>query len=323
MQDRDQILMSPEFVFFPKRDFFQFLSNEYFISDRSRLDDFLSSTMYTVSTYKKGKLCFYVDGQMCWNITTPEVLKHLSWRTVIMLLVLILFLWFLLWLLYRNLKKELGEDEKRKLALRILGHELRTPIASILLDVEQLAQSWDKLSEESQETLLGLTSNAHRLHRLVEMSKNYLTVNSSKQLIQVRPKQITSINEFVGDLAQEMEGVQFYPLPVDTSFNADEYWLMICLKNLINNASLHGKPPVQVFVFIQSGRKLEITVQDAGSCAFDSLDEMCSEFIKGPQSQGSGLGLHIIRKVLKTLGGELYYESHPTRFILTLKEVSL
>lgn len=297
-------------------------SHEYDIYWLDQLEEFLEPTIYNLSIARKSKICFFSEGQFCWNITPTQLWKHVSLRTIAGVTSLILIIILLVWILFHYLKRRVFEDEQRKLALQILGHELRTPIASMLLQIEALTQKVDVLPEAEQDLIWGISINTQRLRRLVEMTQNYLLVGSRKKNVLVKANIITSLNEYFEELCQEFPDTIFVPLIEDKQFSTDAHWLTICVKNILSNAHSHGKKPVKLSLhFLQeSSHWLKVTIQDQGNCEYESLAEMCQEFVKGKQSHGTGLGLNIVIKVLKAIGGELSFSANPTTFTLKIKE---
>jgi signal transduction histidine kinase len=310
------------FVLFPRQDNPSLLSHEYDVYLFDELEEFLSPTILNVTITRRAKICFYTQGQLCWNITPTQLWKHVSLRTIIAVVFLAIIIIILIWFVFQNLKRRVIEDEQRKLALQILGHELRTPIASMLLQLETLTQKMDHFTENEQDAIWGLSINIQRLRRLVEMTQNYLLLKSKNNNVLVKANILTSVNEYFEELCQEFPGTEFIPLEEDKSFSTDAHWLTICVKNILSNAHNHGQKPVKLFLRFhsESYNWLEIIIQDQGSCEYDSLHEMCQEFVKGKKSHGTGLGLNIVIKVLKAIGGELTFQPQPTTFTLRIKE---
>ena len=100
----------------------------------------------------------------------------------------------------------------------------------------------------------------------------------------------------------------------------DSYWMRICLTNLVENAFNHGKPPVTVMIDCcgRQGKWWSVAVVDQGESEFSLLDEMTTEFVKGNQSKGSGLGLKIVRQIIEEMGGKLEFSKNPTKFTILL-----
>lgn len=317
----DPIIVN-NFILFPKQFDRGSIEHKYDVYLLDKFEEFLSPTLYNVHVFRNNRLCFYSQGQLCWNITPSQLWKHVSLRTLIAVFILVTVIVILIWVLFLYLKKNSIEDEQRKLALQILGHELRTPIASMLLQIEQLTEKVDRFDEKTQDVVWGISINTQRLRRLVEMTQNYLLLQNKKKNVLIKPNIIDSLNNFFEEACEEFPGTEFIPLDTDIAFNTDVHWLGICVKNILGNAHSHGKKPVKLTLkFYEESKKwLEVIVQDSGECEYATLEQMCQEFVKGKQSQGTGLGLNIVIKVLKAIGGELEYKPNPTTFILRLRE---
>lgn len=314
-------LIVGRYVLFPTQGNPTLLKHEYDVYLLDQFEEFLAPTILNVNITRPAKICFYTNGQLCWNITPTQLWKHVSLRTIAAVIFLISVIILLIWILFHYLKRRISEDEQRKLALQILGHELRTPIASLLLQVDGLTQKIDQYSEPDQDLIWGISINTQRLRRLVEMTQSYLLLGSKKKKFLIKSNTISSVNEYFEDLCQEFPETQFNPLIEDQKFSTDAHWLAICVKNILSNAHSHGKKPVKLSLhFQQDSHVLEIRIQDQGQCEYDSLKEMCQEFVKGKQSHGTGLGLNIVIKVLKAIGGELTFSANPTEFKLRIKE---
>lgn len=324
LENKVEPLIVGRFVLFPTQGNPALLSHEYQVFYFDQFEEFLAPTILNVSIFRPAKICFYTNGQLCWNIAPTQLWKHISLRTFAAVTFLVGMIILLIWILFHHLKKRIIEDEQRKLALQILGHELRTPIASMLLQAEGLTQKIDQFSEADQDLIWGLSINTQRLRRLVEMTQSYLLLGSKKEKFLVKANTISSVNEYFEDLCQEFADTIFIPLVEDQHFSTDAHWLAICVKNILSNAHSHGKKPVKLSLYfqLQPSRCLEIHIQDDGKCEYVTLKEMCQEFVKGKQSQGTGLGLNIVIKVIKAIGGELTFSANPTIFKLRIKEGS-
>ena len=204
------------------------------------------------------------------------------------------------------------------MALRILTHEFRTPVASLLLITEKLRSNFDNLKPDLQELCLRMSDDIFRLQRLTEMSGKYLHVQDNKKIVTFEKTNIASVNNFVYDQIQYcIEQIHYLELEEDCSITTDAYWVGICIRNLVENALKHGNPPVIVRL-MKTTNRVEVQVQDGGEVKFGSIDEMTSPFVKSRVSGGMGLGLNIVEKVIKEVGGKLTFSSSPTRFTLAI-----
>ncbi|MBL7665110.1 MAG: DUF3404 domain-containing protein, partial [Bacteriovoracaceae bacterium] len=309
------------FLIEKNKDNFIFFDFEYKVYSLRKWSKYLENTPYQVKKYVKGKKCFLKEGNFCWEYTLAHALSLVSKRNIIVLALAVMIIITLITLLYNKLEQQRLEDQKRKLALQVLTHEFRTPVASLLLLSEQFQTKLDLIpDEDTQELFLRLSSDVHRLHRLVESSNNYLKLQSGKKLVAFKFKKIPSINSlFENMLGPYLDQIEFQPLEKDTGFVLDEYWSLISVKNLVENALNHGMKPVVVKLKMASESEFHIIVTDAGYCEFQKLSEITAVFAKGKQSEGTGLGMNIVSKVIKDMDGELLYSRNPTTFTIILK----
>lgn len=300
---------------------------EYRFYRREDLERFLKDYPFTIHNYRLGKQCFYRDGELCWDYSVRHVFNLVNDGALSLFGLCLVTLVILLRLIFQRMKQQRLEDQRKRLALQVLTHEFRTPVASLLLQVEDMGRNFEKLPPEAQENFMRINSDVHRLKRLTDMSRNYLRSQNNNKLIDFNLEELPSLNDFVEDVIQEFaesreneldrDQITFVPLEQDAAIRTDWYWLRICLQNLLNNAFDHGKPPVDVSLRLTNDQ-IAIKVVDSGSCQFKNLDEITAEFTKGTQSIGTGLGLNIVRKVIESLKGQLKFERGPTSFTISL-----
>ncbi len=296
---------------------------EYQIFPRAHLSDFLKNTDYQAEPFYREANCNFQDGMICWRYTPRKLFQLASNSGSLLFFGSIFVTTILVVMLLIRIKAQKKEEEQKRLALQVLTHEFRTPVTSMMINLEQLNRHQQYLPHETQEQLLRIASDVYRLQRLTEMSRNYLKTSHQNQLINFIPDNLPSIHEYLKDFFSDMgdnyQSLETQFLANDRPVKLDRYWFGISLKNLIDNAFNHGKPPV-IFSFKEHHQSLVFEVMDQGECEFSKLDEMCHEFIKGSKSTGTGLGLNIVKKIIEEMGGELRFLPSPTRFQIILGE---
>lgn len=299
---------------------------EYRIFSRYDLENFLKGSPYYLHEYRPGEHCFFRDGQLCWDYNSRHLFSIINRGSVAFLFGFLIIIVLLVRLIIVKLKNQRLEDERRRLALQVLTHEFRTPITSMLLMMERFSRRIHELDDDMQETFLRLSSDVHRLQRLTETSRNYLRFQKGKRLVSFNFEKIESLNEYVKDQLYSYfekyghDKIFFVSLEEDGDFYLDPYWFGICLKNLLNNAIDHGEFPIYITLEFKPYQHFAIHIEDQGQCKFDNIEQMTEEFVKGSKSEGTGLGLNIVKKVIEDMGGELRYRANPTRFTLFIKE---
>lgn len=296
---------------------------EYRIYLKDDLENFLETSPFSIEAFNANRSCFYKDGELCWNYNVRHLIGMANTTSLVVFVGLFFLVAVSIRLLLRKIKGQKLEDDRKRLALQVLTHEFRTPVTSMLLTIESMNKRYDSMDEETQDDFLRMSSEVYRMQRLTETSRNYLKAQRSKKLIDFNFEQLPSINMYFDELLgsyEERLGEQFQIsyLKEDRGICIDSYWASICVKNLAENALAHGALPVKV-IFKYKEDKLFIEVSDAGKCDFDSLKVLTSEFVKGTKSSGTGLGLNIVMKIIKEMGGEMLFSSTPTSFTVSFK----
>lgn len=204
------------------------------------------------------------------------------------------------------------DREERLFVLRTLTHEIRTPVTALKLSLEPLRIEFDQLSENGQVAFLQVADQVNRLARVVTSSAAYL---SSERAGGPARELIHSFQAYLSSVLVQFEGVRILPLEQDLELRSDPRWLAIALRNLVENAVLHGEPPVEVLVK-RAERSLEIHVRDGGRLANPDLQKLTAPFQRDGAKEGLGLGLAIVARIAQKLGGRLLVQVNPTTFIL-------
>ncbi|MFT5682236.1 MAG: signal transduction histidine kinase [Myxococcota bacterium] len=225
------------------------------------------------------------------------------------MLTLFVGLWLGALLARRSLAPLLEAMEERELLLAAAAHELRNPLASLTAIIES-AQAGDESAEQALPRLERvLTVASRRVTRLMTWAR----LGSSAAVTQ-EPLRLDLLVEQVLDeddtVALEAEAC---------IVEGDPAALSVAVRNLLENARLHGRPPIAVAV--SDGC---VVVTDCGD-GFAALDEATRPFSSRPDSPGSGLGLDIVRRVAVAHGGSLGLENRPeggARIVLRLSTQS-
>ena len=218
-----------------------------------------------------------------------------------------------------NARDEKEKEKTIKLyntLLNSLSHELRTPIATILVAVDTLKENKDKLSEYDQaELLLEIDKASIRLNRQVEnllnmsrlesgMLKPKLDWSDVKELI------ITTIRKLTSNQNDRINFQYEDNIPL---FKIDEGLLEQIITNLLYNAMLYTDPINEIRILLSYEKnKLILVVSDNGpgfpkaeiSKAFDKFHR-----VPGSKTGGSGIGLSIVKGFVEAMQGTIKLEN--------------
>lgn len=228
---------------------------------------------------------------------------------------------------------ERGAQERERYAFfSSLGHELRTPLASIRGYLETLLDDDVDLSTRDRFVRIAYNESL-RLGRLVE-GMFEISLLDMREAPTVRAACCLSDalkaaqDACAGNLAARGVAIAMSEAPpAIVAIDGDR--LTLVLVNLIDNAAEHGRPGGGIFVGIDDAdrRFVRITVDDDGP-GIEQADR-ARVFALGERAathgDGSGIGLALVRLLLERAEGRVELDESPlggARFVVTLPRAS-
>ena len=221
--------------------------------------------------------------------------------------------------LYRQ-KLQMAEDLRERtetlrlseMFVAILGHDLRTPLTTILTSTELLRRSPDP------ETVLQIAervrSGVRHMQTLVE---NVLDLARARLAggIPLNREEV-DLAALIGSSVQEHQAVSpQVHFNVSTQGNLRGEWdadrLKQVLSNLLGNALQHGDAgkPVDVIADGTRPESISVTVGNSGRIPPDALPHVFDPFAAArrqrARNEGLGLGLYIVRQIVGAHGGDV------------------
>jgi PAS domain S-box-containing protein len=195
--------------------------------------------------------------------------------------------------------------------LAVTAHELRSPIGVLAGSAQLLVDHLDELTKEDRDELsASVTASAERLQRLV---RDLLTAAR----LEARAVRLDLHDVDLGEMLTRVvsSARAAYPdsdirldVPTGVQARVDADRLAQAVDNLIGNAVRHGAGPVRVSG-AQREDRVEIRVSDSGAGVSPEVQERLFErFASGTTRTGTGLGLFIVRELVRGHGGEARYE---------------
>jgi signal transduction histidine kinase len=188
-----------------------------------------------------------------------------------------------------------------RLLLANASHELRTPLSRIRLGLELYEQTRDEKDK------VQLQRDIAELDFLIDEILLASRLESQATLSHKEPVDLLAV-------AAE-EGSRYENCAVDgdsITVDGDARLLRRMVRNLLENAKRHGKPPMAVTVR-KFGTQATIDVTDAGPGIPDAERErIFTPFHRlREDAQGAGLGLSLVRQIARMHGGDAVVASRP------------
>ncbi len=222
-----------------------------------------------------------------------------------------------------------------------VAHELRTPLAALVGEVSLLEEQLREpaaasLPDDTKKAFALLARDVGRLRRLVDELLELSRIDA--QAPELAWEELDLL-DFLGRLVAARHwpvGVTAHPPFAPAAGGDDAFRLLLrtdrrrlerVVVNLVENALLHGAPPVDIDVAPGEGGgggELSVSVVDRGpGISPQSRERIFQRFFKADPSRsspGSGLGLAIAWENARLLGGRLTLSEAPgpTRFVLHL-----
>jgi len=209
-------------------------------------------------------------------------------------------------------------DRRKSEFLGILAHELRNPLATIIMALPQLDSSEEKQLKKARDIIYRQTS---QLSRLVEELLAITRIAQNKIVLQKKKTELNHlINQVIEDYRSKFQekgvALMFKPAPEDIHLEADPERLFQVVGNLLNNAYKYTEKGGYTEVSItrdpgyQQGSKAVIQVKDSGvGICSEMLPELFEPFTQGNCSNSDlGLGLALVKALTELHHGSV--EAH-------------
>jgi signal transduction histidine kinase len=195
-------------------------------------------------------------------------------------------------------------------------HELRTPLSSIRLQAESIAEALSGRPSE-KDLVRRLLEDTLRLESQVERTLELARVEGGGPVFP-RPLRLKPWVERAVESWKEASGarLEFVLSVEDVSIQADPSVLSVVFRNLVENSLRHARrEPVRVEIRARSpqaaGGLVWLEVADNGDGFAGDPARIGLLFEKGPASQGAGVGLYLVTTLMKRMGGQARFQGKP------------
>ncbi len=230
----------------------------------------------------------------------------------------------------------LALDEEKNNLIKILAHDLRTPISHVQGLAQLLTLEADKLTAEQQEMVRKITESAQRSNKMITNILDVDGLENNRVKMFLEP---VNLNNIILQVVKSFEK-QAARKNIDLNFSADKtvtikgdpLFLTQIYENLISNAIKFSPQQKAVNIYFEVlVNKVRVIVEDFGpgltpedlQQAFKKFAKLSARPTAGESS--TGLGLSIVKKYVEMMDGVVWCESTPnkvTRFITEFDKIA-
>lgn len=249
--------------------------------------------------------------------------------SLLSLLILVGLVLLCVWLV-----REIRFNQRQQAFLDAVTHEMKTPLAALRLYLETLGR-YDLAPERRQSFLARMGEDVERLERTVSQVLAAARAEAPLRRVPVEPIDLTALLVALADEIRQRHALPEHAIrierrrPLPALGDATELGLVF--RNLLENAVKYSEPPVEVRVQLverADGRVLaEISDRGIGIEPTE-LRKIFQRFYRvgrdvQRQAAGLGLGLFIVRSLVRRNGGRVEALSEGSgrgsRFVVTLR----
>ena len=188
--------------------------------------------------------------------------------------------------------------DAHKMLLANASHELRTPLTRIRLGLELAGTPSERKAELE-----------HDIAELDQLVDEILLVSRLDATDRLEVCEDIDLAALAAEECARYDDCSVAGRPV--MVRGDPTLLRRMIRNLVENAQLHGQPPIEVTVDCRNDQAV-LDVRDRGPVIGEAARErLFSPFYRIPErnsAKGTGLGLALVRQIARRHGGDVSYD---------------
>ncbi len=226
-----------------------------------------------------------------------------------------------LWLIYRNIKREIQLAQIKSDFVSNVSHEIRTPLALISMFAETLEMDRVGGENKKKEYYSIIRHEANRLASIVNKILSFSKMEAGKAKYDLKPTNLAKVVEGIlktYDYHLKSQGFTCKYLPYENlpSIQADKNAVSEALINLLDNAIKYSNGSKEIGIRLgEDANGVFIEVRDYGlGISVEDQKSIFDKFYRVPtgevhNTKGTGLGLTLVWRIMEAHGGSVSVES--------------
>jgi len=221
----------------------------------------------------------------------------------------------------RDITQQKEIEEMKTEFVSMASHQLQTPLTAIKLFSEMLAEQKKGLNEKQLEYLQNINESTDRMVELVNNLLNVSRLETGR--LKVNPES-TDLVELIKEEVKEIESldkvsscqINFERFSEEVTLSLDKTLIRQVIRNLLNNAVEYTEKDCRIGVDLEENENCYlIKVSDNGIGIPQAEQENIfnkftrAENAKKKRSEGSGLGLYLVKMIMEGSGGAVWFKS--------------
>ena len=259
------------------------------------------------------------------GMTVADIGARFLRYNYIVLAALSLFMVAGIFLTYRNVSKEMNLARQKSDFVANVSHELRTPLALIRLYAETLELGRLTAKEKYQEYFRIIREESERLTALINNILDFSRIDAGRKEYEFQETNLgelvhSTLDSYRFQIQQNGFGFEENISPDIPSVKVDREAIARSLLNLVNNALKYSKDQKHIAVKLyRVNGSVKLEVQDRGiGIPLNEQEKIFEKFYRCGDPlvhnvKGSGLGLSLVRHIVRAHGGDVLVESAPDK----------
>ena len=219
-------------------------------------------------------------------------------------------------MLYGNSLNEKKEKESIKDSLSDISHQLKTPLTSINLMIDNLKNE-NLTSQQKKELIIKINHKINNINFLVQsllklsiFDANTITFNKKSIIIESILLEVVENLSAICDLRNITINIKGNK---KDKIYCDKTWQVEAITNIVKNCIEHSEENSNIDILYSSNDIFsKIIIKDSGSgIAKEDLSHIFERFYKGKNSSKDsiGIGLALAKAIIEKDNGHIYVES--------------